>query len=326
MNKWLLISLALYLMLMSAAERVCAKGEPKEPVLSLKSSVAVIVNIPPEISENWGEEKDAARVRLNDFIADSLRSQLVKQGECTIIDKLTIDDAMAELKFSTTDLHEVQKASLLRQHIGADTIMISTVRNFAGKKVNGAGLIGVGIIPVLSMKKKQFTVSFESLVETVICDVLIHGEGKSRSKSSGIGITLASKHEDIGMLLSKTDFTSSKWTDSTMGKAMHLSIVDMTTAFLRSMPQPIGAIKQDGSIEVLLGKQFNIRKNDIFQIIRITKNENTTNNTSEYEKNIIGEVKVKSVTAISSICRPVNPLLLMPQTTDFAMWVEKKKK
>ncbi len=217
--------LTLILLLAVVAAPVLAQTPARKRVAVLDFDYATVRSY---VADIWGSDQDVGK-----GIADMLVTQLVRNGNYSVIERNKLDQVLREQNFQQSGRADASTAAQLGRLLGVDAIIIGSITQFGrddkkvgiggGVRVGGIGLGGVG------RRQAKAVVQIDArIVDIRTAEILGVATGFGQSKRSGT--TLIGGAAVGGVAAGGAfDMSSSNFGSTILGEATRLAVDSLVT-------------------------------------------------------------------------------------------------
>jgi curli biogenesis system outer membrane secretion channel CsgG len=261
-------------------------------------------------------------VDIGKGITNILVTDLVKDGNFSVIERSALDKVMNEQNFSNSNRADPNSAAKLGKLLGVDAIVMGTITEFGNETQNkglggGGGSGWTGAVGGFHHSKSNANVAITARIiniDTGEIMAVADGKGTSSRSSTGLGGGGGTWNGHGG---GAVDFGSSDFQNTIIGEATKQA-VDQLSASLdsQSAKVPVRTIVVEGVVaavdggQVILnvGAKAGVKVGDQFNVLRVTREikDPSTGAVLRRLTNTVGVVKATDVDDVSAICTPVS--------------------
>lgn len=217
------LALVLLFAVLAAAVLAQAPGRKRVAVLDFDYATARSY-----VADIWGSDQDIGK-----GIADMLVTQLVRNGNYTVIERNKLDQVLREQNFQQSGRADASTAAQLGRLLGVDAIIIGSITQFGrdDKKVGIGGGVRVGGIGIGGVGRRQAKAVVQidaRIVDIRTAEILGVATGFGQSKRSGT--TLIGGAAVGGVAAGGAfDMSSSNFGSTILGEATRLAVDSLVT-------------------------------------------------------------------------------------------------
>jgi curli biogenesis system outer membrane secretion channel CsgG len=261
-------------------------------------------------------------VDIGKGIEQMLVTDLVKDGNFSVIERSALDKVLNEQNFSNSNRADANSAAKIGKLLGVDAIIVGTITEFGNETKNqglggGGGGGWTGAMAGLHHSKSSSNVAITARIiniDTGEIMAVADGQGTSSRSSTGVGGGGGNWNGHGG---GAVDFGSSDFQNTIIGEATKQAVDQLGTNLdAQSAKVPVRTIVVEGVVaavdsgQVILnvGAKSGVKVGDTFNVLRVTREikDPTTGAVLRKLTNTIGVVKATDVDDVSAICSPVS--------------------
>ena len=255
-------------------------------------------------------------------ITNLLVTDLVKDGNFSVIERSALDKVLNEQNFSNSNRADPNSAARIGKLLGVDAIVVGTITEFgnetkhtglggAGGNWGGWGLGHVGH----SNSKANVSITARIInIDTGEIMAVADGDGQSSRSSTSL---LGGGGDWHGFGAGDADFGSSNFQQTIIGEATKNAVQQLATNLdSQSAKVPVRTIVVEGVVaavdggQVILnvGAKAGVKVGDQFNVQRVTREikDPTTGAVLRRLTTTVGVIRATDVDDVSAICAPVS--------------------
>jgi curli biogenesis system outer membrane secretion channel CsgG len=261
-------------------------------------------------------------VDIGKGIADLLVTDLVKDGNYSIIERKALDKIMTEQNFSNSNRADPLSAAKLGKLLGVDAILVGSITQFGNetKKTNlggsGGNWGGFGIGGIGHSNSKANVGISARLVNVDTGEIIAVAEGVGQSSRSSTSM-LGGGGSWHGFGAGNADFGSSDFQSTIIGEATKTAVDKLSADLVSSAPkvgvrtitvEGLVAAVDGGQIVLNVGSKAGVQVGDQLVVMRMTREikDPSTGAVIRRLTTSIGIVKATDVDDSSAVCTPVS--------------------
>jgi curli biogenesis system outer membrane secretion channel CsgG len=255
-------------------------------------------------------------------ITNLLVTDMVKDGNFSVIERSALDKVLNEQNFSNSNRADPNSAAKIGKLLGVDAIIVGTITEFGnetkktglgggGGNWGGFGLGGIGH----SNSKANVAITARVInIDTGEIMAVADGSGQSSRSSTSM---LGGGGNWHGFGGGNADFGSSDFQQTIIGEATKNAVLQLSTNLdTQSGKVPTRTIVVEGVVAAVdsgqiilnVGTKAGVKVGDQFNVMRVTKEikDPTTGAVLRKLTSTVGVVKATDVDDVSAICTPVS--------------------
>jgi curli biogenesis system outer membrane secretion channel CsgG len=255
-------------------------------------------------------------------ITNLLVTDLVKDGNFSVIERSALDKVLNEQNFSNSNRADPNSAAKIGKLLGVDAIVVGTITEFGnetkktglgggGGNWGGFGLGGIGH----SNSKANVAITSRIInIDTGEIMAVADGSGQSSRSSTSL---LGGGGNWHGFGGGNADFGSSDFQQTIIGEATKNAVLQLATNLdTQSAKVPTRTIVVEGVVAAVdsgqiilnVGTKAGVKVGDQFNVLRVTKEikDPTTGAVLRKLTTTVGVVKATDVDEVSAICTAVS--------------------
>jgi curli biogenesis system outer membrane secretion channel CsgG len=309
----------LALLALAGAEPLFAQAAP--PPAARRPRVAVMDfdygTVQTAVSAVFGTNVDIGKGMQQLLVTD-----LVKDGNFSVIERAALDKVLNEQNFSNSNRADPNSAAKIGKLLGVDAIVLGTITEFGNETKNqgvggGGGSGWTNALGGIHHSKSSANVSITARIINIDTGEIMataDGNGTSSRSSTGLGGGGGNWNGHGG---GAVDFGSSDFQNTIIGEATKAAVDQLATnldAQAGKVPvrtivvEGVVAAVDSGQVILNVGAKAGVKVGDQFNVMRVTRviKDPTTGAVLRSLTNTVGVVKATDVDDVSAICAPVS--------------------
>lgn len=255
-------------------------------------------------------------------ITNLLVTDMVKDGNFSVIERTALDKVLNEQNFSNSNRADPNSAAKIGKLLGVDAIVVGTITEF-GNETKKTGLGGGGGnwggygLGGLHHSNSKANVSITARIINIDTgEIMAVADGTGQSSRSSTSM-LGGGGNWHGFGGGNADFGSSDFQQTIIGEATKTAVEQLATNLdTQSGKVPVRTIVVDGVVaavdsgQVILnvGAKAGVKVGDQFNVMRVTKEikDPTTGSVLRRLTTTVGVIKATDVDDVSAICTAIS--------------------
>jgi curli biogenesis system outer membrane secretion channel CsgG len=255
-------------------------------------------------------------------ITNLLVTDMVKDGNFSVIERTALDKVLNEQNFSNSNRADPNSAAKIGKLLGVDAIVVGTITEFGnetkktGMGGGGGGLGGFGLGGFHHSDSKANVAITARIINIDTGEIMAVADGSGQSSRSSTSL-LGGGGNWHGFGGGNADFGSSDFQQTIIGEATKNAVQLLATNLdTQSGKVPVRTIVVEGVVAAVdsgqiilnVGAKAGVKVGDQFNVLRVTKEikDPTTGAVLRKLTNTVGVVKATDVDDVSAICSPVS--------------------